>query len=102
MVLLLEPPGALWRGWLDIVRGPLGNNPMLETTILRQGEVDVPYDGLEMVTQQRVLATGHQSFGWALVLSTPDKRLVWTIEDEGTFESKKALWTEVVRSLRVE
>lgn len=102
MVLLLEPPGSVWREWRSIVRGPLGNNPMLETMILRQGEIAMPYDGVELVTQQRVLATGHQSFGWAMVLSTPDKRLVWTIQDEGTFESKEAMWTEVVRSLRVE
>ncbi|WP_425399349.1 hypothetical protein [Aeoliella sp.] len=102
MVLLLDPPGAVWREWRNLVRAPLGKNPMLETTILRQGEVNLPYDGYEIVTQQRVIATGDQSFGWAMVLSPRDKRVVWTIEDDGEFKTKKEMWTEVVRSLRVE
>ncbi|HEY3323000.1 MAG TPA: hypothetical protein VGP72_21275 [Planctomycetota bacterium] len=74
-----------------------------ESTVVRQGAVTLPYDGYERLVQKYSEYKGVRWFEWWLCLHPqPNAILEVDITGPGLFSECERLWTEVVRSIRLD
>lgn len=73
---------SIRRGTQEVLRGQLGVNPLLESRILRQGKIELPFRGYERIVEHRHRRDGTVDFDWGILLYTG-----YTRDDEYTGRS---------------
>jgi hypothetical protein len=101
ITIVLNPAGTLWAGWQRMLHGPLGQNPDLDSRVVREGDIEAPYSGFERIVEHYCKPTGKSNFAWALLLQAGSVQVIFQIVDFGTFDESHAMWTQVVQSLHV-
>lgn len=98
--VLINPPEDVRESWAMMVRGPVGANPV-GWRIERDRAISNPYNGWERIQEEWRL--GPIRFHWMLALIPERGSFIEVdIAGDGKFSAAEKLWTEVVRSIRVD
>lgn len=97
----LDPSGEVSESWKSILHGPLGKNPMLDMSVLKEGVVDVPYSGWERILECRKDGVV-VDFGWAMYFCPKGHFVILQIDGVGSYEDSEPIWRKVINSLVIE